>query len=502
MKLSINAKILVAILALSIIPLLLLGVIAYSGITGFGSAVDKDTGDLKAKSSSAMQQINAIAVKDSSDSLQALAKESIETRSEDAARNLAAFLYERDDDARLARTLPRTQAAYDAFLASKQGDIVYGNTTESFPLYKEIAFYDAQGGLVLKATTTGYDGKDYALDDFKTKMVRLQDGDLYVSLLWGDYDYVSKAYAGVEKPDGEKYQGYYRWVTPVYESGKKVGYVSLKLDAEQVIERVVHLSPTEQRYVALPDAPSGNYAYLVGADGWLNAHPREYHIKGVLPDGQLPPPLDSCPNATPLVNDTTPLQFGHLSCFSKALDEIQTVHAVNGESGSQIYPWAGLTKWIAYSTVPYYTGSNYRTKMGFGWIAIGAEINKFSQPANLTAQKIDAIATAQEGQFSQSVDAIQSEVGSETQRLRNLTLVVLVLAILAATVVGLMISTSISRPIKELTGVAKKVSDGDFDVRMPQIKTRDEVGELAASMEMLVAGLRMRRKGDEEQKRK
>jgi len=493
MKMSINTKILTAILVLSIVPLLLLGMIAYSGISDFGSMVGANTGELKVKSSEAINKINTLAVQDSSNSLQALAKEAIETRSQDMAKNLASFLYERDADALFARSLSRTETAYAQFLGSKQRDVIYGEIVRKQPLYKEIAFYDLDGNQVLKVTAPGYDGKEYALDDFKTKLSSLRQDELYVSMLWGDYLFKSEAYAGVEKPDGKRYQGYYRWVTPVYENGVKIGYVSLKLDSRHVQEQVVHISPSV-RYVKLPDAPSGNYAYLVGADGWLNAHPREYHNKGVLANGQLPPPLDKREGAIPILNDTTPLRFGYLSGHSKELDEIHTVHAVNGDSGSQIYPWAGLTKWIAYATVPYYTGSNYQTKMGFGWVAVGAEISSFSKPANLTAQKINEIAVAQEGDFNQNIDRIQDEVGAETQKLRNLTLTVLVIAILASIIVGLLLASSISKPIKELTAVSKKVSDGNFDVQVPHVKTNDEVSELAASMEMLVAGLKMSKK--------
>jgi hypothetical protein len=89
------------------------------------------------------------------------------------------------------------------------------------------------------------------------------------------------------------------------------------------------------------------------------------NLKGVYKDGKLTIPLDKREGAPKPPAGSVPLRFGYLSGFSKVLDEIHTVHAINGESGSVIYPWAGLTKWVAYAPVPYHTGEFYDDKLGF-----------------------------------------------------------------------------------------------------------------------------------------
>jgi len=490
MKATILKKLLTILLLLTVIPLGILGYLAVRDTTVLGAKASEEARLMGQTSLASANEIGDLAVSDSKASLNNLAKEAIEVRAVVEAKKIADFLYERDSDILFLKSVPRAEAEFKAFLDSKKKDVIMPSGTVSKQLYKEIAFYDASLNEVLRVKSSGYDGKDYALDDFKSQVKDLKEGEILVGRLWGDYDFKDVAYAGVENPKGKMYEGYFRWVTPVYEGGAKIGYLSLKLDARHVMDMVQHISPTEKRFVTLTDAPSGNYAYLVDDEGWLITHAREFNMKGVMPDGTLPPPLSKDAGDPPVLNNTQPLNFYHLGAFSKELMEIHTLHTVNGESGSQIYPWAGLTKWIAYSTVPYYTGKNYADKAGFGWIAVGAQIDKFQEPATVTAGKINEKTNAQAVAIQAGIAKTEKYINDSADHAGQQTLTFIVIAIIIVVIVGYLFANSISKPIKALKESADKLTSGELDVKLPEVKGTDEIAELTGSVEMLMTAFK------------
>ena len=434
-----------------------------------------------------------MAINDSKEALQNLAKESIESRSFTAAKFLADFLYERDDDIISVKGLSVNEETYTNYLVSKNREVIYTNGKVSQPLYKEIAYYDENLNEILKLTNPNYDGEDVILEDFKSKVENLNEGEIWVSRLWGDVLTISEAYAGIEKPDGERYAGYYRWVTPVYENNNKVGYISLKLDARHVMELIDHISPTEERFVDMPNAPSGNYAYFVDDEGWIGSHPREYHIKGIL-NGQLATSLSANGECGELATDTKPLDFDCLAGFSKGLAEIHTIHAMNGESGSQTYLWAGLNKWIAYSTVHYNTGSNYNDEIGFGWLAVGAEINHFNEPMIVTETNINEKTELQEQEMTLILEDAQSQIEEATSLIATQNIFVTIATILISLVVIILFARTLTKPINELTTAANKMAEGNLDIELPKISTGDEIEELSNAMNMLTGALKFLKK--------
>ena len=67
-------------------------------------------------------------------------------------------------------------------------------------------------------------------------------------------------------------------------------------------------------------------------------------------------------------------------------------------------------------------------------------------------------------------------------------LVMLIIAIIAT----ILVANTITKPIKQLKDVADWVTSGNFDAQLPEA-TNDEIGELTASIEMLIVGLKMKR---------
>lgn len=72
---------------------------------------------------------------------------------------------------------------------------------------------------------------------------------------------------------------------------------------------------------------------------------------------------------------------------------------------------------------------------------------------------------------------------------KTVTVAIIVTAILFSIVFGYVISQLIARPLNEVVGLVGKVAEGDFTVTT-SIKTKDEVGDLAKSVNTMTASLR------------
>ena len=82
-----------------------------------------------------------------------------------------------------------------------------------------------------------------------------------------------------------------RWATPVLKNGAIIGYVTLALNHDHLMEFTSHLMPTNTRYTEIPDASSGNYAFIWDHKGRNIVHPRHFSIAGYDPetgDPQVP----------------------------------------------------------------------------------------------------------------------------------------------------------------------------------------------------------------------
>jgi signal transduction histidine kinase len=65
--------------------------------------------------------------------------------------------------------------------------------------------------------------------------------------------------------------------------------------------------------------------------------------------------------------------------------------------------------------------------------------------------------------------------------------------LLLATLVAALLVWRFTRPIRELSQAAKRIAAGDFDFQVPAANRRDEMGELAAVFNEMIAGLRRMR---------
>jgi PAS domain S-box-containing protein len=263
-----------------------------------------------------------------------------------------------------------------------------------------------------------------------------------------------EAYAGAENPNGVRFEGIVRWITPVYDdNGDKLGYVSFALNHDFIMEYVDHVTPMEERYTALPNAFAGNYAFIWDYQCRSIAHPRHHSIVGydeLTGLEQIPwletsiyeellsraggAELADLEAAWPsLINTPQPLDTTYIGALdllpdiavfddqsrskkpAPALTKAGYVGldgrylnnapqctgwmdlTQNGGSGSFYILWSGVNKLTTAAAIPYYTGQyapseeNGYSRRGFAMVTIGAGLEDFERPAEETGKNLKLI---------------------------------------------------------------------------------------------------------------
>ena len=219
------------------------------------------------------------------------------------------------------------------------------HTYESVPLYDEITFIDTEGNELFKYVNPASRKVNYPLntalvnvsdrtntyvkaETYFEDLQNLSQGEIYVSDVIGAYvgtNYIGmyapgiflsedpaimnqahpnleelrnianlprdefveaakkQAYAGKENPVGQRFEGIVRWATPVFENGVKIGYVTMALNHDHIMEFVDYITPMIERYVDLPSAYEGNYAFIWDYQCRSICHPRHHSIVGYNP---------------------------------------------------------------------------------------------------------------------------------------------------------------------------------------------------------------------------
>lgn len=404
----------------------------------------------------------------------------------------------------------------------------------SKPLYREITFVDLRGQEKIKIadgkishnlTDVSRKGNTYCrAEDYFSHLNNLKKGEIHVSRVIGAYvkGWLYKtpegikvkpesAYAGKENPHGKKFEGIVRWATPVYDAqGEKKGYVTVALDHTHIMEFTDHVVPTEERFAVLSDGGSGNYAFIWDNHDRCISHARDFFICGFdLKTGQEVPgwisqetydeykksgltleefvrKLASFRNFTQKKpGSLEQMKAGKIPLDCRVLDtapQCQGWHegTKDGGSGSFLILWSGLWKLTTYATIPYYTGPYGKSKRGFGYVTVGANVDDFHKDANITKAKIEN-SILEEGKEIVEANKKTRELISESA-FYNRKLITIISLIAGLSVIGIsvVISFNLTGPLRRLTEGAVAMSKGDFNQAI-EVKTNDEVGKLAES---------------------
>ncbi|MDR1677693.1 MAG: response regulator, partial [Deltaproteobacteria bacterium] len=414
------------------------------------------------------------------------------------------------------------------------------------PIYDEIAFVDLNGQEQIKVLSSGTTKKRYPMDpalkDISKKentyvkaegyfelLKDMEPGEIYVSDVTGAYvgsNYIGmynpenvakaaedrgyeieyapekQAYAGKENPNGIRFEGIVRFATPVAgPNGQKIGYITMALNHDHIMEFVDHVTPMNERTTLLPSAYEGNYAFIWDYKGRSACHPRHHSIIGFNPETGDPeiPWLEvsiyeawqksGLPKWTDYTKDYP--EFFEQSRTKKPAPPLTKAGLVGldcrylnnapqcigwmdltggGGSGSLFILWSGLYKLNTASAIPYYTGhyapseANGFTRRGFGFVAIGSELEFFTKPAKDTELTLNR--------------TVSENLRGTFVQLTITTLVLILLVVFIAIWMASFITKSITQLIKGIS----RFRTGERQFRFGR-QFKDEFGTLAESFD-------------------
>lgn len=421
---------------------------------------------------------------------------------------------------------------------------------EKRPLYLEATFIDLDGNELVKTVTSPrmdpalknvsdrlntYVKSETYFEDLK----ELRPGEIYVSDVIGAYvpsrfigmytpenvakrglDFLpqEEAYAGMENPNGKRFEGLVRWATPVVSDDRIVGYVTLALDHDHIMEFTDHLMPTGERYTQLPSAYGGNYAFIWDYKCRSICHPRHHSITGFDPktgEPQIPWLETSIYEAwqasgksyVEFIKDQP--TFVGQSVSKKPAQTLTEMGLVGldgrylnfapqctgwfdltaeGGSGSFVILWSGLTKLTTAAAIPYYTGHYGDSKRGFGFVTIGAGLDDFQHPAKETEKKIGSLISAADSEISYAAKATQSAI---TENLMNTTTQIMMSAgimIVLVVMIAIWMASIFTGSITKLISGISRFRAGERQFRF-DAPVKDELGTLADSFDEMADSL-------------
>lgn len=594
---STRTKLVSLFVLIKVLPLLLLAWLAWKGLQGLSEHLQDQTSELAEEVRVTVLEVGERTTAASVTALDQQAQQTIERLTVDTAEAVAAFLYDRDNDLRLAAGLPMSAESFRAFLASRTRPLTFhppyipsddGSTWVSTdpevsasdydpeasqleenqvqfnyhppidpglkidkPLYEEMTFVDLQGNEIVKVTTSDLLPSDLrdvsdpgqtwcAQEDYFSVLQTLDDGEIYVSRVLGPYvgsqvigpytpavadkkgipfDPVNSAYAGKENPVGQRFKGIVRWGMPVERNGKRVGYITLALNHDHLMNFTDHLLPTGERFSAISDASTGNYAFMWDSVGRNISHPRDYFIVGCDPQtGGVAPPwleaelytdwqesglaiddyltdvpwyqdqsLERKPSIEMIGDGTIALDCRYLNFAPQCHGWINLTQ--QGGSGSFLIFWSGLWKLTTAATIPYFTGQYGESPRGFGFVTIGANVDEFHTAAveneHNIAEYINEQERAVEARRVELTAAIGSVQRSVTSELALSTMVMIGVVILVA----VWLASFLTKRVSEIVGGIERIRSGEEQYVIP-VRSNDEIGQIARALNRLNSGVR------------
>ena len=415
---------------------------------------------------------------------------------------------------------------------------------ESRYLYLEITFVDTEGNEKIKITTSPQMESTLKnvsdrwntyinAEDYFAELKELKPGEIYVSDVIGAYvrsrfigmytptnveaaglefKPEEEAYAGGENPLGKRFKGIVRWATPVVEDGEIIGYVTLALDHDHIMEFTSRITPTLDRYTEVSSAYEGNYAYIWDYKCRSIAHPRHHSIVGYDPqtgEPQIPwleqSIFDSWQRSGRTYSDYIKNQpLFHEQSREKTLS-VELAEAglvaldgrylnnapqcigwmyltLGGGSGSFNILWDGQHRLTTAAAIPYYTGQYNESRRGFGFVTIGADFDYFQRPAH----EMEALLKEQIDEANELLTAnAEATKKSITENMIDTTtqlVIASVAMVLLVVLIAIWMASAFTQSITNLINGISRFRSGERHFRFHS-KMRDELGTLADSFD-------------------
>ena len=592
-SIGIRCKLIIVFVLIKVLPLIALAWVAWNGIVLLGQSVEDKVAQLSEETSEIVGSIGDTAVESSIRALDLKSREAIERLTTDTARSVAAFLYERDKNIRLAAEVDPTEENYRNFLKpfsrrvidsipwqlNKTGDkwipskshstkepVVTARNPDNVkdfhsrppedggvlverPLFLEMTFVDLEGHELVKVGTSDIldkERKDVSekantycrAEGYFPELKKLKPGEIYVSEVIGPYvgspiigpytkasakkkgipfEPKKAAYAGKENPVGKRFQGLVRWATPVLRDGRIIGYVTLALDHTHIMEFSDHIVPTAERYSAISDASTGNYAFIWDYKDRNISHPRDYFITGYDPQTGLPAvpwlseemyedflssdkDIAQWEETAPVLKDQsltkkpapalTDAGLLGLDCrylnFAPQCDGWNNL-TKDGGSGSFVILWSGLWKLTTAAAIPYHTG-RYSGPRGFGFVTIGANVSEFHKAATETGNKISNMADVFQQTLKKQNEKTQELLHRTQAKTSRKITVSTLLMVIAVILIAIWIASTLTKKITGMISDIRKFQEGNMDQRI-KVESGDELGQLAQAFNEMSDGL-------------
>jgi signal transduction histidine kinase/ActR/RegA family two-component response regulator/HAMP domain-containing protein len=327
-----------------------------------------------------------------------------------------------------------------------------------------------------------------------------------------------EAFAGRENPNGKRFKGIVRWAAPVVRGGRIAGYVTLALDHDHIMELVDHVTPMNERYVEMPSAYEGNYAFIWDYRCRSICHPRHHSIVGFDPETGEPaiPWLeDQIYNEwqasglpyTEFIKDVPVFQGQSRS--RKPAPELTAAGLVGldgrylnnapqctgwfdltreGGSGSFLILWSGIWKPNTAAAIPYYTGNYGNTKRGFGFVAMGAGLEDFQRPALETKAVLDMVIEDANRTLGKTAQDTRNTISNNLIR-TNISLGISAgIMILFIVLIAIWMASVFTDSILRLNKGISRFRAGERQFRF-HAQVKDELGNLANSFDEMADSL-------------
>jgi HAMP domain-containing protein len=495
MKVSILAKLMFSFLLVGMVPLIIVGVVSLKDARKIGYGAAKDA-----------EELGNEAVQDTTGAITELVGKSFLNIASHLSLNIQSILKERENDtltiASMISSSDGTRNAIEqlltAFNSGKSAEIWYNTGTDlapreehaTIPLYSELAFINPAGMEVTKIV----DGKPAAKlvnvsrpanTTFKNELYfsktrALKNGEVYVSRLntWylseedarKDVPKDSRAWNIVPGRDSMK-SGNIRFATPVFMGGQFKGIVVLSYDYRHVQGWTKHIDPALVTPV-VSTSYEDNYILMFDDQGDTLVHPKPNNIRGYLEDGTL----------QHRNTKATPGGIFNLKEFDASMTykEIYDKTLIDGATLVKSAVDVKGRKKMTISVPIRYTAGEYKDSGFFGGLMLSVNTDNFYQPAQATEKRIANRIKETNAEIKRATEGMQTE---------NTILAVTLATILLVIILGLIAAGTISRPIRRLTQTANLISEANVDVEVPEIKTRDEIYDLAQSLKSVLAAV-------------
>jgi len=445
---------------------------------------------------------------------------------------------------------------------AKPSKIVEGNSSNkendlSFQYRQPDAFDYENRPIFLEATFIGLDGMEQIkvtnskqmnanlknvsrrtntyvkAETYFPKLKKLKAGEIYVSDVIGayvgskiinyytpatakkagiPYEPEKSAWAGQENPVGKRFKGIVRWGMPVEKNGVRIGYVTLALDHDHIMEIIDHVMPTPTRYTELPDAAAGNYAFIWDYKGRSIVHPRHFSIVGYDPktgNPQIPwleasiykrwqtskkSYIDFIADEPTFVEQSTKkkpsidlIKAGLVGLDCRYLNFAPQCTgwfdlARDGGSGSFVILWSGLRKLTTAAAIPYYTGQYAASGVGFGFVAVGAEMDDFRKPAEQTRATLDALIANSNAELDEVTEATYEVINESLLAAATSLALSTILMIVLVIFIAIWMASAFTRTITALIDGILRMRNGERNFRFNST-VRDELGALADAVD-------------------